>query len=62
MAGVDIIDWLILDLKNTLEFTMEKTNLSGEKLILTELKASGGMQKLRLLSFGELEKSRIITT
>jgi hypothetical protein len=26
------------------------------------LKASGGMQKLGLLSFGELEKSRIITT
>ena len=62
MAGVDIIDWLILDLKNTLEFTMEKTNLSEKKLILTELKASGGMQKLGLLSFGELEKSRIITT
>ena len=62
MAGVDIIDWLILDLKNTLEFIMERMNLYGGKLILTDLKASGGMQKLGLLSLGELEKSRIITT
>ena len=45
MAGVVTMDWLIWDTKNTLECTMERTNLLEEEHILMVLKAFGAMLK-----------------
>jgi len=45
MVGVATLAWLIWDIINILEYSMGRTNLLVERLILMASKASGAMLK-----------------
>jgi hypothetical protein len=61
MDGQHMMDWWILDMRNTTEFTIERMNLPDETNTLTELNHFGASQKEDFRDSMESRKPTFIT-